>query len=279
MLANTRPGRGPKRRAALRASREKGLLLGYEVRDKNMRAKNKFLRFLSAAALLAALSWPLAGCHMFATNNAATGIERPNSTSGEAQLATPVAGATIAVFETSLGTFRAQLFEQEAPQACANFIALAQSGYYDGLTVSRVEAGFIAEAGFDAEGAVSTIWSNHGYPAEVTDALHHYSGALCMAMNEQDKATSVFYVMETLPDSVGSELTASMIEAGYRDEVIAAYQEIGGAPYLDYTDTVFGQVYEGMSVVDTIAQSAADDAGKPLNDITIYHVTIEEYAG
>jgi peptidyl-prolyl cis-trans isomerase B (cyclophilin B) len=249
------------------------------MRDKNMRAKNSFLRFWSAVALLAALGLTLAGCRLFATDNTVAGIERPNSTSDEAQLSAPVAGATIAIFETSVGTFRAQLFEQQAPQACANFIGLAQSGWYDGLTISRVEAGFIAEAGFDAEGAVSTIWSNNGYPAEVSDTLHHYSGALCMAMNAQDKATSVFYVMETLPDSVGSELTASMIEAGYRDAVIEAYQEVGGAPYLDYTDTVFGQVYEGMSVVDTIAQSAADDAGKPLSDITIYHVTIEEYKG
>jgi peptidyl-prolyl cis-trans isomerase B (cyclophilin B) len=244
-----------------------------------MREKNKFLRRISAAALALALGLALAGCHLFATEGGTTSVQRPSVTSSEAQLAAPAAGATIAVFETSVGTFRAQLFEQEAPQTCANFIGLAQSGYYDGLTFSRVEAGFIAKAGFDAEGGTSTIWSGHGYPAEVTDTLHHYSGALCMALNEQDKATSVFYVVETLPDSVGSELTASMIEAGYRSEVIEAYQAAGGAPYLDYTDTVFGQVYEGMSVVDTIAQSAADDAGKPLNEITIYHVTIEEYAG
>ena len=54
-----------------------------------------------------------------------------------------------------------------------------------------------------------------------------------------------------------------MNSAGYRAEVVSAYQTVGGAPYLDYTDTVLGQVYEGMDVVDTIAQAAVDENQKP----------------
>ena len=51
----------------------------------------------------------------------------------------------------------------------------------------------------------------------------------------------------------------------------------GGAPYLDYTDTVLGQVYEGMDVVDTIAQAAVDENQKPTETITINSVSIETY--
>ena len=54
-----------------------------------------------------------------------------------------------------------------------------------------------------------------------------------------------------------------MTAAGYRPEVIAAYQAAGGAPYLDYGDTVFGQICEGMEVVDRIAQSAVDEKQIP----------------
>ncbi len=63
-----------------------------------------------------------------------------------------------------------------------------------------------------------------------------------------------------------------MNSAGYRAEVVSAYQTAGGAPYLDYTDTVLGQVYEGMDVVDTIAQVAVDENQKPTETITINSV-------
>ena len=58
---------------------------------------------------------------------------------------------------------------------------------------------------------------------------------------------------------------------------ISAYQTAGGAPYLDYTDTVLGQVYEGMDVVDAIGQTAVDENQKPSEDITINSVSIEAY--
>ena len=53
----------------------------------------------------------------------------------------------------------------------------------------------------------------------------------------------------------------------------------GLANYLDYTDTVFGQVYEGMDVVDAIGQTAVDENQKPREDITINSVSIETYQG
>ena len=85
--------------------------------------------------------------------------------------------------------------------------------------------------------------------------------------------------MESLPggDSVTQELVDQMNSAGYRAEVVSAYQTVGGAPYLDYTDTVLGQVYEGMDVVDAIGQTAVDENQKPCEDITINSVSIETY--
>ena len=68
-----------------------------------------------------------------------------------------------------------------------------------------------------------------------------------------------------------------MNSAGYRAEVVSAYQTAGGAPYLDYTDTVLGQVYEGMDVVDAIGQTTVDENQKPREDITINSVSIETY--
>ena len=58
---------------------------------------------------------------------------------------------------------------------------------------------------------------------------------------------------------------------------VSASETAGGAPYLDYTDTVLGQVYEGMDVVDAIGQTGVDENQKPTEDITINSVTIETY--
>ena len=196
--------------------------------------------------------------------------------SAELQFTHPAAGDTVAVFDTSAGVFRAVLFPQQAPQACANFIGLAQAGYYNGLTITRVEAGFVVEAGQDAGGAATTIWNGNGYPPEYTDQLHHYSGALCAAMSERGEGASVFYVMQTAP-GLEQELLDQMAAQGWRQEIIDAYAAAGGAPYLDYTDTVFGQVYEGMETVDAIGAAGVDENQAPVEPITIHSVTIETY--
>ena len=235
----------------------------------------RILAVCLAAALL------FAGCSFLPQNggSAQQTISRPVVESTELQFTHPVAGDTIAVFDTSVGVFKAVLFTGEAPQACDNFIGLAQQGYYNGLTVTRVEREFVVEAGQGADGNGTTIWNGNRYPVEVTDNLHHYSGALCMGVDDSGECASVFYVMETLPgeQSVTQELVDQMNSAGYRAEVVAAYQTAGGAPYLDYTDTVFGQVYEGMDVVDTIAQTAVDENQSPTAEITINSVSIETY--
>ena len=234
------------------------------------------------AALALAAVLALAGCSFGGSGGGGTTvqkIDRPTVESAEEQFTHPAAGDTVAVFDTSAGVFKAVLFPDKAPQAYDNFTGLVQQGYYNGLTVSRVESGFVVEAGQGTDGKGTTIWNGNRFSAETTDKLHHYSGALCAAADASGDCASVFYVMETLPgsSSVTQELIDQMNAAGWRADVVSAYQTAGGAPYLDYTDTVFGQVYEGMEVVDTIAQTGVDEAQRPTEPITINSVSIETY--
>ncbi len=234
------------------------------------------------AALVLAAALALTGCSFGGVGgggSTAQKIDRPAVESAELQFTHPAAGDTVAVFDTSAGVFRAVLFPDKAPQAYDNFVGLVQAGYYNGLTVSRAESGFVVEAGQGADGRGGTIWNGSRYPAETTDSLHHYSGALCMGTDASGECASVFYVVQTLPgeQSVTQELVDQMNSAGYRTEVVSAYQTAGGAPYLDYTDTVLGQVYEGMDVVDAIGQTAVDENQKPREDITINSVSITQY--
>ena len=227
----------------------------------------------AAAALVVALGIGLAGC--FGGGAAGGGVSRPAQIdSAELQFTHPVSGDTVAVFDTTAGVFRAVLFPDQAPQACANFLGLVQQGYYNGLTITRVDAGFVVEAGQAADGSSTTIWNGNGYPPEYTDKLHHYSGALCAAMTDAGEGGSVFYVVQTAP-GMEQELIDQMTSQGWRQEIIDAYTAAGGAPYLDYTDTVFGQVYEGMGVVDAIGAAAVDENQVPAEAITINSVTVE----
>ncbi len=237
----------------------------------------KFFAALLAGAVLAAA---LAGCGGGSGQEqsaGASGIKRGKVNSTEVQFTGPASGDTIAVFDTSAGEIRAVLYPQYAPQACANFTGLAQQGFFNNTSFSKVMSGFCVEGGLSADGSASTIWNGSTFAPETTDALHHYSGALCAAADGSGQCSSVFYFMQTLPQAPDDELIGKITDAGYRAEVISAYQAAGGAPYLDYTDTVFGQVYSGMDIVDNLAQTQTDSSGKPASEILINSVTISTY--
>lgn len=212
--------------------------------------------------------------------------------STERQFTTPAVGDTIAVFDTSLGEVRAVLYPDTAPMAVYNFVGLARSGYYDNTSIWRSEYGFAVQGG-DATGTGtggSTIWSNNPYPLEASADLKHYAGALCAAFaagGDVQGGNSQFYFVTALPDSASSEeQQAELAQNGYTDSQVAAYAAAGGLPYLDNTDTVFGQVYQGMDIVDamacvdTVKDEDGNDTYHPTEEaaITINHVTITTYA-
>lgn len=218
--------------------------------------------------------------------------KRPAVTSSERQFTTPAEGDTIAIFTTSQGEIRAVLYPDAAPMAVYNFAGLARIGYYDGTVFWRTQYGFAVQGG-DATGTGtggSTIWSNNAYPAEVDSGLKHYAGALCAAFatgGERTGGNSQFYFVQALPDSVDEAQQQALAQNGYTQEQIDAYAAAGGLPYLDNTDTVFGQVYEGMNVVDklagvkTIDSEDGADTCRPFDsgDVTIEHITIAAYPG
>ena len=161
------------------------------------------------AALLLAVSFALSGCSLVKNigGSSAAGtktITRPAVESAELQFTHPAAGEPVAVFDTTAGVFRAVLFPEQAPQAYDNFVGLVQAGYYNGLTVTRVEQDFVMEAGQGADGKGTTIWNGSRYPAEATDKLHHYSGALCMGRTPPASAPASFISCPLCPAGIPS---------------------------------------------------------------------------
>ena len=201
---------------------------------------------------------------------------------GELQFITPAEGDPIATLSTTLGDISFVLYPDIAPMAVENFVGLAQQGYYNGLSFHRVIEGFLVQTG-DATGTGaggSTIWNGNSYPNEISDRLHHYAGAVAMA-HAPDGASgnlSQFYIVQSAQDSVDKTLAKTLTEAGVREAVVTTYQAVGGAPYLDNLNTVFGQVYDGMDVVDAIAAVECGEDDRPLEDVIVNSVTIGTYS-
>jgi peptidyl-prolyl cis-trans isomerase B (cyclophilin B) len=201
--------------------------------------------------------------------------------SDELQFVWPADDAVFATLRTSRGDVRLVLYPRLAPLAVENFCTLAEMGYYDSTEFHRVVRGFVIQGG-DATGLGAgghTIWGNV-FDSEPSDQLHHYSGALCAAPigGQSGAHNSQFYIVATAQDNVSEATAANLRNSGMRAEVAEAYRQAGGAPYLDYTDTVFGQVVGGMDVVDTIAALPVEDGGnRPKNAVLIEGVTLENW--
>lgn len=213
--------------------------------------------------------------------NGFAGSSRSPVTSSENQLAQPSQDAPVAILSTSLGDISIVLFPEYAPMAVENFEGLAQQGYYNGNVFHRVVSDFVIQTGDATQTGTggASIWNNNSYPNELSDQLHHYSGAVALARAADGSVgnLSQFYIVQTPENSVDKTAADELLAAGVRQEVVDAYQSAGGAPYLDGQDTVFGQVYAGMDVVDAIGQVECDENGRPLEDITVNSITITTY--
>lgn len=177
------------------------------------------------------------------------------------QFEKPEKESKVAIMETTAGTIKIQFFPEYAPKAVENFLTHAEEGYYNGLSFHRVINGFMIQGGDpkgDGTGGES-IWGE-GFGLEVNKNLRHFRGAFSMARsNDPNSQGSQFFIVQN--PEVDEDTLAAMRDVGvnssgdgFPDNVVEKYAEVGGYPSLDYNYTVFGQVFEGMEVVDKIAE-------------------------
>ena len=192
------------------------------------------------------------------------------------QLSGPQEGDMVAVIETTKGTIRIRLFPEYAVIACENFQKLAESGYYNGCTIHKIIEDFVIQTG-DPTGTGHGGESAWGYAFanEYSDALHNYTGAVGVANNGDGTNGSQFYIVTGAP--LAEEMLTALDVANYPEDVIEAYRQTGGQPLLDYRYTVFGQVYEGLDILNKIDSVKTDDLMRPKKKITVKSVIIETY--
>lgn len=150
----------------------------------------------------------------------------------------------VAVFETNMGTFEIELFEDKAPNTTKNFIDLAEKGFYDGLIFHRVIDGFMIQGG-DPEG---TGRGGPGYTIKDEfhkDLKHNDEGILSMANAGPNTGGSQFFIT------------------------------LAKTPWLDGHHAVFGKVIKGMDVVKKIGKVKTGAQDRPIEKVVMKKVTIK----
>jgi len=230
------------------------------------------------------------------------------------QLEKPEKGETVAIMHTSMGDISIRLFPDECPNTVKNFIELAKAGKYDGVIFHRVIADFMIQGGdfTNQDGTGGETYNGEVLKDEFCDKLVNLTGSLAMANSGRDTNGSQFFINDASPESfdfsgpqqqwesyktqlkemaVNTESLTNVMNyySFYNtdivpDEIVKLYEEHGGNYHLDgaysYNDkghTVFGQVYDGMDVVNKISAVETGENDKPVKDVTIENIEITEY--
>ncbi len=197
------------------------------------------------------------------------------------------------VLETSMGNVRIVL-HNETPLHRDNFLKLVREGYYDGNLFHRVISSFMIQTGDSTSrhaqpGAPAGDYSpDYTLPTEIRyPALYHHRGAVAAARESDDvnpehrSSASQFYIVygrrfnEDMLDQVQARLDkATKGKVTIPPALREAYYKKGGTPHLDGQYTVFGEVVEGMDVVQAIQNVETNAHDRPLQDVRILRAAV-----
>ena len=205
----------------------------------------------------------------------------------EFQYQYPVEGDLCADVEIlNYGHIYVRLFREDAPYAVENFIQKAKKGVYNGTLVSKAVKDYYLQCGKPLSDSVKeeSIWGG-GFSDEISDRLFPTRGSLCMANQGRDdtNAMQFFFVAnspqtirgleEPLRERYGMSFT-DYLEKYYSVKVtrkeLVRYFNYGGAPWLYGHNTVFGQIFKGYDVLDTVIEAASGDENIYIKKISIY---------
>ena len=179
---------------------------------------------------------------------------------------------TIVVIKTNYGTIKAKLYN-DTPLHRDNFIKLVNEGWYDNSPFHRIIKNFMIQGGQNADGRLDP---GYKVPAEIKSNHFHKKGALCAARQpdqvnpKKASSGSQFYIVQ---GQKYDDQTLDMYEDRMGKVIGAkqrqAYKTVGGTPHLDGDYTVFGEVIEGMDVVDKIATVKTGRMDAPIEAVTM----------
>ncbi|HIV18854.1 MAG TPA: peptidylprolyl isomerase [Candidatus Merdivicinus intestinigallinarum] len=187
-------------------------------------------------------------------------------------------GDTIVTIRTNRGDIKVKMLPEAAPKAVENFVTHAKNGYYDGIIFHRVIRDFMIQGG-DPTGTGmggESIWGKE-FADEFSDKARNFRGALSMANAGPGTNGSQFFIVQAGPETMDERMFPMLKRQGksFSEDAVSAYMEKGGTPWLDGAHTVFGQVIEGMDIVDKIAAVKVDRNSKPYDEVSITGMDVE----
>lgn len=186
------------------------------------------------------------------------------------------------VIETNHGKMQIQLYD-ETPMHCENFLKLVNEEFYNGQLFHRVIKNFMIQAGDpNTKNAQPGVLYGSGgpsytIPAEFVPVYFHKKGALAAARQgdnvnpQKESSGSQFYIVQgkKFSDEELNAFEQRGLHIPFTPEQREIYKTIGGSPHLDYSYTVFGEVIEGLEVIDKIASLPTDPNNRPIQDAKI----------
>lgn len=180
---------------------------------------------------------------------------------------------------TSYGDMIVKLYD-ETPKHRDNFVKLVKDGFYEGTLFHRVINSFMIQGGDpDSKNAAKNAALGAGdigyrLPAEFVSSKIHKKGALAAARQgdfvnpKKESSGCQFYIVQgNVYKKEHLQAFENQMGKKFSQEQIAAYTTVGGTPHLDGEYTVFGEVVEGLDVIDRIAAVQTDGRDRPLEDI------------
>ena len=195
------------------------------------------------------------------------------------QMSAPKLGEEIAIIKTDFGIIKLRLFPEIAPKAVENFKTLAKEGYFNGKTFYKVKKGeLIMAVDAEDEGYSHSIYGKP-FEDEFNENYGHFKGAVSMANRGPDTNESSFFIVNgsSIDDGIIEVMRELGEDEGFPDDLIDTYEKIGGYFEYDFKHTVFGQIFEGMDVVEELVNVELNELSQPVVDIIIEKIEIVSF--